>query len=240
VENLTSRILLWDMHSKQIIDLPIVNDSPNSQQHSVLSGSGGTLAFAAWNRPGSSNRWDILTFDILGKQLQSPAIWNSPAHDERMPALSVDGNLMAFVSNMSESGVADIHLWDHVSKMELALPGLNSTSRDIEPTLSGDGRWLAFVSDRPEGKGARDIYLYDRQSHKLVDLPGLNSVGHEQMPSISPDGRYIVFVSERRAGVGERDIFVYDRMTARLLTTPDLNSSREEIDPCLIILPQIP
>ena len=238
VENLTSRILLWDVPGKQIVDLPVLNDSPNSQQHSALSGSGRHLAFAAWNRPGSSNRWDVLTFDVDSKQLQTPAAWNAPATDERMPALSSDGTLMAFVSNSSESGaVADIHLWDHKSGAEIALPGLNSLSRDVEPSLTADGRWIAFVSDRSGGSGARDIYLYDRQSSQLVPLPGLNSVAQEQMPSVSPDGRYIAFVSERRAGAGERDIFVYDRITARLLATPDLNSAREEIDPCIIVLP---
>ncbi len=238
VENLTSRIFLWDVAVKKILDLPVVNDSPNSLQHSALSGDGRVLAFAAWNRPGASNRWDIVTFDIGSKQLQSPALWNAPATDERMPALSGDGLLIAFVSNSSEGGaVADIHLWDHKAAVEVPLPGLNSPSRDVEPSLSADGRWIAFVSDRPGGSGARDVYLYDRQSSQLVPLPGLNSVAQEQMPSLSPDGRYLAFVSERRAGVGERDVFVYDRMAARLLATPDLNSAREEIDPCIIVLP---
>ena len=238
VENLTSRILLWDVAAKQLVELPVVNDSPNSLQHAALSGNGRVLAFAGWNRPGSSNRWDILTFDIETKTLQSPAPWNGPATDERMPALSADGTLLAFVSNASEAGaVADIHLWDRKASVEVPLRGLNSPSREVEPSLSADGRWIAFVSDRPGGSGTRDIYLFDRSSSQLVPLPGLNSVAQEQMPSLSPDGRYIAFVSERRAGAGERDIFVYDRTTARLLPTPDLNSAREEIDPCLIVLP---
>jgi Tol biopolymer transport system component len=238
VENQTSRILLWDVAAKQPVDLPIVNDSPNSLQHAALSGDGRILAFAGWNRPGSGNRWDILMFDIESKQLRSPAAWNGSNTDERMPALSADGALLAFVSNSSEGGaVADIHLWNCRDGREVPIPGLNSPSRDVEPSLSADGRWVAFVSDRPGGSGARDVYLFDRSSSQLVPLPGLNSVAHEQMPSLSPDGRYIAFVSERRAGAGERDIFVYDRTTARLLPTPELNSAREEIDPCIIAFP---
>ena len=238
LENLTSRILLWDLTAKQLVDLPVVNDSPNSLQHSALSGNGRVLAFAAWNRPGSSNRWDTLRFDIDSKQMQTPTPWNSPSTDERMPALSADGGLLAFVSNASDSGVADIQLWDHRSGRELPIAGLNSPARDVEPSLSADGRWIAFVSDRAGGSGARDIYLFDRQSNQLVPLPGLNSVAQEQMPSLSPDGRYIAFVSERRSGLGERDVFLYDRESAHLLPTPDLNSVREEIDPCLIVLPR--
>ena len=239
IENATSRILLWDLPGKELVELPVVNDSPNSQQHAALSGDGRTLAFAAWNRPGSSNRWDIVTFDIArGQQQLTP--WNLPASDERMPALSGNGGLLAYVTNATETGSTDICLWDQMAGKEIPLPHLNTLSREVEPTLSADGRLMAFVSDRPGGSGARDIYLYDRTSENMIALPGLNSVAHEQMPSLSPDGRFLAFISERRAGAGERDVFIYDRSTSRLLETPGLNSPREEIDPCIIVLPPAP
>jgi len=238
LENNTSRILLWDMINKQMVDLPLVNDSPNSQQHAALSGDGRSLAFATWSRPGFSNRWDVLVFDIPSKQFATPTLWNSPVIDERMPALSGDGGLMAFTTNATDGrGATDIVLWDRAAKSVAPLDEMNSAQRDVEPSLSADGRVIAFVSDRPGGAGGRDIYLYDRRSKAFIELPGLNSVANEQMPSLSPDGRYIAFVSERQSGSGERDIFVYDRMTAKLLPTPDLNSKREEIDPCIIRFP---
>lgn len=241
VENLTSRMLLWDMAAKQLVELTAINDSPNSLQHAALSGNGRRLAFQTWNRPGSSNRWDVALYDLDTKQFATPALWNTSADDERMPALNGDGNLMAFVTNSPEgAGAADIVLWDRAASRPLPVAKLNSPQRDVEPSLSADGRLIAFVSDRPGGEGLRDVYLFDRVAEQLVPLPGLNSVAHEQMPSLSPDGRYIAFVSERRAGVGERDIFLYDRMTTRLLPTPDLNSAREEIDPSVIVLPALP
>lgn len=238
VENQTSKILLWDMQARQLVDLPILNDSPHALLHASLSGDGKWLALAAWNHPKSSPRWDVLTFDLTSKSLLAPATWNSPANDERMPALSVDASLLAFTSNSSAgAGLADIQLWDRANSRPIPLAVLNSPQRDVEPALSADGRLVAFVSDRPGGAGGRDVYLFDRQSSQFVPLPGLNSIAHEQMPSLSPDGRFIAFVSERRSGLGERDVFLYDRSTSRLLPTPELNSKREEIDPCMIVLP---
>lgn len=239
LENQTSRTLLWDMQAKQLVELPVINDSPNSLQHAAISGDGRLIAFAAWNRPGSSNRWDVLLFDVSTKSLVAPTLWNTSTHDERMPSLSGDGRWLAMTTNASDKGSiqTDIGLWDRVTGQAASLPGLNSPQRDVEPSLSADGRLIAFVSDRPGGAGGRDIYLYDRMTQQLVPLPGLNSAAHEQMPSLSPDGRFLAFVSERIAGVGERDVFLYDRQTGKLLPTPDLNSKREEIDPCVIVLP---
>ena len=39
------------------------------------------------------------------------------------------------------------------------------------PALSGDGRCLAFASNRKDGVGLTDIYLYDRKESKVVALP---------------------------------------------------------------------
>jgi len=61
---------------------------------------------------------------------------------------------------------------------------MNSPSADMQPALSGDGRLVAFVSDRPGGKGGRDIYLFDRSAKKFLELPGLNSEAPEQSPSL--------------------------------------------------------
>ena len=85
--------------------------------------------------------------------------------------------------------------------------------------------------------GARDIYLYDRHDKKFVPLPGVNSVANEQTPFLSADGRYLAFVSERIKSEGERDIFLYDVAAKKLLPTPGLNSKREDLDPCIVVLP---
>ncbi|NEO27208.1 MAG: TolB family protein [Kamptonema sp. SIO4C4] len=88
--------------------------------------------------------------------------------------------------------------------------GLNSQRPEEFPAYSGDGRYLAFASDR---NGQRDIFLYDLQQQTLVPLPNLNRRDSSQdQPSLSAEGRYLAYVSTER---GRTDIFVYDRDSQR-------------------------
>ena len=83
---------------------------------------------------------------------------------------------------------------------------LNSRYNDEQPALSGDGRWLAMVSNR---YGRREILLYDVQQKSFVDLPRLNLPNAiTDSPSLSRTGRYIVYISSIQ---GRPDIFLYDR-----------------------------
>ena len=237
LENEISKIFLWSALEKKLLTPPKINDSPNAQLHPALGGDGQFFAFAAWDRPGASPRWDIHGYDVKGQKFVELPGLNSPKYDERMPAMSADGRWLAYVSNRPDGvGGNDIWLYDRKELKVVAVPELNSPAMDITPSLSGDGSLVAFASDRPGGQGGRDIYLFDRAAKKFLPLPGLNSVAHEQTPSISADGRYIAFVSERFPGEGERDIFLYDREVQKLLPTPGLNSKREDLDPCVIVL----
>jgi len=237
-ENEVSRIRLWDRQEKKLVELPTIDDTPNAQLWPTLAAGGRTIVYAGWNRPGSSQRWDLFLYDVAAKKLGPLSDINTLPHDERMPALAASGRKLAYVTNdPSGAGLMDIALCELATGQAIPLPGLNTAHREVEPSLSADGRWLAFVSDRPGGAGGRDVYLYDGQAQQLVELPGLNSVAHEQTPSISPDGRWLAFVSERIRGEGERDIFLYDIARRQLVPTPGLNAKQEDIDPCVITLP---
>lgn len=89
-------------------------------------------------------------------------------------------------------------------------PRLNSRYNDEQPSLSGNGRWLAFVSNR---NGSREILVYDLREQRLVDYPGLNQGNAiAESPSLSRTGRYVVYLSSLQ---GRPDVALYDRATKR-------------------------
>lgn len=85
---------------------------------------------------------------------------------------------------------------------------LNSRYTDEQPTLSGNGRFMAFVSNR---NGKQQILLYDLQQKQFVDLPRLNKEDAiADSPSLSHTARYIVYLASDQ---GRPEVELYDRIT---------------------------
>jgi Tol biopolymer transport system component len=83
---------------------------------------------------------------------------------------------------------------------------LNSRYNDEQPALSGDGRWLAVVSNR---NGNSQVAVYDLQKKRFTELLGLNQQGGiAQHPSLSRTGRYLVYLLSVE---GRPQIVLYDR-----------------------------
>lgn len=89
---------------------------------------------------------------------------------------------------------------------------VNSRYTDEQPALSGNGRFLALVSNRD---GKRQILLYDLQQRQFVNLPRLNRPDAiAESPSVSYNARYLVYVASDR---GRPEIELYDRVTGRTI-----------------------
>lgn len=94
--------------------------------------------------------------------------------------------------------------------IEKAAPTLNSRFNDEQPSLSGDGRYLAFVSNR---RGRSELLFYDLRSERFVELPNVNPWGNSiESPSLSQTGRYVVFLTSNQ---GKPEIVLYDRAIQR-------------------------
>ena len=85
---------------------------------------------------------------------------------------------------------------------------LKSRYQDEQPALSGDGRLLAFVSNR---SGSSQILLYDLEHQQFIS--SINPQGAVfDSPSLSRTGRYLTYVSSPQ---GRPEIFLLDRITQR-------------------------
>jgi Tol biopolymer transport system component len=209
----------------------------SAEGHPSLSRDG---RFCAFTYELENNTGRIYFWDRKEQKLLEHPVLNSSPNAQMGPSLSADGNLIAF-SAWGRPGAGGqgwhVFLYDRSSAAKMVdLPGLNSpTAEDRLPALSGDGRWLAFTSNRKGGVGLTDVYLYDRRSGqgKLLPLPGLNSPHMDAEPSLSADGNLVAFASDRPGGRGGRDIYLFDRAAGKFLALPGLNSAAHEYSPSL-------
>jgi Tol biopolymer transport system component len=145
--------------------------------------------------------------------------------DSGNPSLSADGRFVAFVSyatNLDPSGVAGIFVRDRkTGRTQLAAPASPNVF-PIQPSISADGRFVAFAE--PDAFGDGNIYIHDMRSGKTslvtVGRNGNPAGGRSQNPSLSANGRFVAFSSgatnlTRRKKIGGRNEFVRDMKTGR-------------------------
>jgi hypothetical protein len=153
------------------------------------------------------------------------------------PCLSADARQVAFTSsaaNLSEgdnNGIVDIFVRDRVTgitmRSDVSYPGLGVNHFSREPSISGNGRFIAFQSHAsdlvPEDTNRRpDIFVFDRVTGETkranVSATGQQANSDSSSPSLSTDGRFVAFSSSATNLVGmnvngRRHIFVHDRET---------------------------
>ena len=110
------------------------------------------------------------------------------------------------------------------SVVSAAPDGANADNESYDPSVSADGRYVAFASSATnlvalDGNGARDIFVRDLTDGTTVrvsvDSAEVEANNSSYRPSISADGRYVAFESSASNlvagdGNGEQDIFVRD------------------------------
>jgi len=98
---------------------------------------------------------------------------------------------------------------------------LNTRSNEEQPALSGNGRFLAYVSNR---SSTQQLLLYDLEQQQLIPTPRLNRPNTiAESPSLSYSGRYIVYSTSDR---GRPVVALYDRAVKQSqILTPNYNGS---------------
>jgi Tol biopolymer transport system component len=201
----------------------------------LLVASGVALAPTARAAPGTMK---ILTLGV-GSQFANGAT--------KEPSVSASGRLVAFASSASNlvagdsNGKDDIFVRDQATGTVLlvsrATNGELGNGNSAQPSISPDGRYVAFVSESTNfqqernpivngvEKNARDIFLRDLHLGTTirVTLGGGNpgKVGSSFDPSVSTNADYIAFTSLDKAliGVGDcndvHDVFMWERATGK-------------------------
>ncbi|MEA5618890.1 hypothetical protein VB711_13730 [Cronbergia sp. UHCC 0137] len=83
---------------------------------------------------------------------------------------------------------------------------LNTRYTEEQPALSGNGRLLAFVSNR---NGNQQLLLYDLENQSFIATPGLNRRDTvAESPSLSYTGRYVCYMTSDQ---GRMVVGLYDR-----------------------------
>jgi len=110
-------------------------------------------------------------------------------------------------------------------RVSVASDGTQGNGYSYGPSISGDGRFVAFwsVADNlvvGDSNGASDVFVHDCQTGETtlvsVASDGTQGNAYSQAASISADGRFVVFTSYASNLVpgdtnGARDVFVHDQ-----------------------------
>jgi WD40-like Beta Propeller Repeat len=84
---------------------------------------------------------------------------------------------------------------------------LNSRFTEEQPALSGNGRFLAFVSNR---NGTHQLLVYDLERQQFMSAPRLNRPDTiVESPSLSYTGRYLAYITSDQ---GRPVVGLYDRI----------------------------
>jgi len=105
-----------------------------------------------------------------------------------------------FIGELSGFEVASLHPFKY-----------NDPDYDVgQPSISKDGKYLFFASDRPGGNGGSDLYyceFLNGEWSQPVNLgPKVNSSGSENYPFIHQSGK-LYFTSDRPGGFGKLDLY---------------------------------
>ncbi len=145
-----------------------------------------------------------------GTQSNANCFGNRISADGRFVAFeSFANNLVAGDTNMRTDVFVHDRSTSTTTRVSVASNGSQAyAGESVRPSISADGRWVAFDSDSPgfvtgDPFNTRDIFLHDRSTGvtsrvnvSSLDEPGVGPFGGESVyASISPNGKYVAYAS---------------------------------------------
>jgi len=213
----------------------------NYSYRGVISAGGNVVAFASFasNLVASDRNHvdDVFVHDLttgVTERISVDSQGNEADGRSDSASLSADGRYVAFSSEATnlvpgdQNGEWDVFVRDRISgtteRVSVDSSGKESDGRSVTPSISSDGRYVAFTSFAKnlvpiDFNGAPDVFLVDRSTGS-IQLCSVNDLGIEgnaesYRPRVSSSGDYVAFESfasnlVTNDGNQEIDCFVRD------------------------------
>jgi len=241
-------IFVHDTQTGETTRVSVASDGTQGNSGSFfhsISADGRHVAFRSYASNlvvGDTNGWwDVFVHDTQAGattrvSIASDGTQANYGSSTSAPLISADGRYVAFRSYASNlvagdtNGTCDIFVHDTqtsaTTRVSVTSDGTQGNNANSLPSISGDGRYVAFyssasnlVADDTNEYG--DIFLHDTQTGATtrvsVASDGTQGNNHSVSSSISADGRYVAFSSSASNLVaGDNaysDIFVHDTQT---------------------------
>ena len=246
-------VFVHDRQASQTVRVSVASDGTQGNES---SGDGG-LSISADSRyvtffsyannlvSGDTNGYgDVFVHDQQTGQTSRVSVASNGAQGNNIslsPSISADGRYLAFESSATNlvsgdtNGTGDVFVHDRTTgqtdRISIASSGAQGVSLSWFPSISADGRYVAFISSAAnlvsgDTNGVQDVFVHDQQTGQTtrVSVASDGSQGNwsSMNPSISADGRYIAFESQAANLVSgdtndKSDVFVHDRQTGQTI-----------------------
>jgi Tol biopolymer transport system component len=160
---------------------------------------------------------DIFLRDLKSGRTKRVSVSSSGAQADggsNKPVMSANGRFIAFESSATNlvhhdtNASVDVFVHDvktgKTRRVSVASNGHEAGAESRFPTISADGRYIAFQSEASnlvggDSNASRDIFVHDLKTGKTklisVTPSGAESSGDSSQPTISPDGHFVSFDS---------------------------------------------
>jgi Tol biopolymer transport system component len=263
-------VFLHDRLTGETTLVSVASDGTHGNWNSTNSSISGDGRYVAFNSPSSNlvvgdtnicfpsgidfGCPDIFVHDRLTGETTRVSVASDGTQGDsysEFPSISEDGRFVSFVSAAANlvpgdtNGFDDILVHDRVTgettRVSVATDGSQGNNWSINPSISADGRFVAFASTATnlvigDTNNGYDIFVHDRVTGETIRVSvasdGTQGDSYSWSPSISDDGRFVSFASAAANLVagdtnGVDDIFVHDRVTGET-TRISISSDRAQ------------
>jgi Tol biopolymer transport system component len=202
------------------VSVGIGGEANNGSEHASISADGRIVAFhsAASNLVADDTNFaaDVFVYDTTTGTTTRASVSDLEAQGNGLsanPDISADGRWVAFESTASNlvagdtNGFHDVYVRDLVAgttaRVSLDHAGAEADDASYSPSISGDGRYVAFQSNAnlvtTDVPFTIDVYVRDRVGGTTT-MVGASSAGAQsnaesRVAVVSGDGRYVAFES---------------------------------------------